>query len=416
MKTPRVLVVSDRYPPLSAGGYETACYMVSERLRANGVELIVLAGNSGGGSVDAAQPHVQRVLHQRKDSPSLLQLARWEREDHRTLAWTIETWKPDVIYLWSLFQLFPSLVPAIAARHVPAIFNIQDLWLPTFDEHGRALAAAWAGRGGPFPVPLVKDLRHWCAKPFVPALQQHPHPATTNLRGTIFCSGFRQRQHAAAGFDTTGSRVIYNGIDCQRFVPAAQPPHPQPLRALAVGRLVEEKGFQTAIDAMARLAAAGRRDVTLTIAGYESYPQSHGRALKASVTGQGLGELVSFIDPVPYDRMPALLQQHHALVFPSTGPEGLPMSVLEAMSCGLCVVGTQTGGSAEILDDEHGRVFVPGDATRLAELLAGLADQPASATEIGARAREMVVRRFDVSTIADETLQHLQHVAAQGCA
>ena len=71
--------------------------------------------------------------------------------------------------------------------------------------------------------------------------------------------------------------------------------------------------------------------------------------------------------------MPAVLADHDVLVLPTIRPEALSRAVQEAMTMGLVVVATSTGGTPEIVSDGlTGLAFPPGDATALARCLAAL--------------------------------------------
>jgi starch synthase len=99
------------------------------------------------------------------------------------------------------------------------------------------------------------------------------------------------------------------------------------------------------------------------------------------------------------------LRAADAAVLPSR-TEGLPVALLEAMSCGLAVVATRVGGSAEVLADAGAGWLVPAeDPPALAGALAqALLDGDAAARR-GAAGRALVLARYGMDRIADETLR-----------
>jgi glycosyltransferase involved in cell wall biosynthesis len=118
---------------------------------------------------------------------------------------------------------------------------------------------------------------------------------------------------------------------------------------------------------------------------------------------------VTFLEAVPADDMPALYRDHNLLVFPSTGPEGLPVSILEAMACGLAVVATDTGGTAEIIEHGvNGLLCAPDDADALARMVRTLRQDAELRRRLGARARVTIAERFNASRVAGETEQYLR--------
>jgi glycosyltransferase involved in cell wall biosynthesis len=88
---------------------------------------------------------------------------------------------------------------------------------------------------------------------------------------------------------------------------------------------------------------------------------------------------------------------------PSTAPDPLPGSAVEAAAAGCAVVASAHGGLPEIIrDGETGRLVPPGDPAALAQAAAELLDDPGQRDRLGARAREEVRRRFAAGRLLDE--------------
>ena len=80
--------------------------------------------------------------------------------------------------------------------------------------------------------------------------------------------------------------------------------------------------------------------------------------------------------------------------------EGIPVSLVEAMACGLPAVGTDAGGTPELLRDGAGIVVPQGDSKALAAAIERLAGDPALRAELGARGRERVREAFAADEVA----------------
>ena len=92
-----------------------------------------------------------------------------------------------------------------------------------------------------------------------------------------------------------------------------------------------------------------------------------------------------------------------AVAVPSTRPDPLPNSALEAAAAGLPVVAAAHGGLPEIVrDGETGLLVPPGDHRALAAALARLAAEPGLARRLGAAAAEDVRRRFGLRRMVEE--------------
>jgi glycosyltransferase involved in cell wall biosynthesis len=140
--------------------------------------------------------------------------------------------------------------------------------------------------------------------------------------------------------------------------------------ALASGRLVPEKGFDTAI------AAARAAGIPLVIAG--DGPDA-GR-----LAGLGAGADVRLVGRVDAERMAQLRRGAALCLVPSRCDEACPYAAIEALSDGLPVIGSTRGGLPELL--AHQLVLDADDAAAWADATARLWSDPAARSEMGAKA------------------------------
>ena len=82
--------------------------------------------------------------------------------------------------------------------------------------------------------------------------------------------------------------------------------------------------------------------------------------LKAEVRRLKLEERVRLHGPVPKSEVPRVLNRGDIFLNTTNG-DNTPVSVIEAMACGLCVVSTNVGGMPHLLDHEHHGLLVPPD-------------------------------------------------------
>lgn len=148
---------------------------------------------------------------------------------------------------------------------------------------------------------------------------------------------------------------------------------------LFVGRVTEEKGIFTAIE------AAAKSRVGLRVAG-------DGPALPAAVRiARELDAPVEFLGHIDGQAIVAARLGAAFCVLPSLWREVLPFSALEALGGGLPLVVSRRGGLPELTDPEL--VFTPGDSDQLADLMRQLIDDRARRTAAGDRALERVSAR-----------------------
>lgn len=196
---------------------------------------------------------------------------------------------------------------------------------------------------------------------------------------------------------------IYNGLDLDRFPFVPRPARQRVLRLLAVGRLVEKKGFALLVDAVARLRGDGI-DVTLDIVGDgELAPQ-----LRAHAETSGASAAIRFLGPLPQGEVAAHLRAADVFVAPCLvgtdgNADGLPTVLLEAMATGIPCVSTAVTGIPEvIIDGETGVLCTPGDVASLVDGLRRVARTDYPVHETTRRARALIEERFDARRQAQQ--------------
>jgi poly(glycerol-phosphate) alpha-glucosyltransferase len=215
----------------------------------------------------------------------------------------------------------------------------------------------------------------------------------------------------------TGARqpiaVIPNGLDVAEFTrpPDLDRPIRTPLverlvkrsrRLLFLGRIHPKKGLTLLLPAWANLrAAAGLRakDWELVIAGPDE--GGHLQEVRALATELGIGDRVIFTGLTQGDEKVRLLHSADLFVLPSFS-EGLPMSVLEALACGVPVVATRESNVSDLMSDGVG--WECGAAVdSLAEALGqALEATESERAERGATGRRAIEARYGWPSVVKE--------------
>lgn len=219
--------------------------------------------------------------------------------------------------------------------------------------------------------------------------------------------------HLARRFGPLADGVVrvYNGLDLDRF--AYAPPREGAAEILAVGRLVEKKGFHILVEAVRLLRAEGR-DATCRILGAGEEAEN----LRSQIEASRLEGAVTLAGPKPQGAVIEAMRGAAALACPCVvardgNRDGLPTVLLEAMALGLPCVSTDVTGIPELVrDGETGLVVPEGDPEELALALARLLDDQALRRSLSRRARDLVDREFDVRRNA----ARLREVFAQAIA
>ncbi len=197
-----------------------------------------------------------------------------------------------------------------------------------------------------------------------------------------------------AGVDAHRIRLIYSGIDVNRFDSRADGKGADRIPTIGMVAVLEaRKGHRFLFEAIAQLKAAGM-SLRCILAGEGSERKS----LEEIKKHLGLEQEVRFLGFVGDTR--AMLAEIDIFVLPSLY-EGLGIAALEAMAAGKAVVASRVGGLAEVIaDGVTGLLVPPGDSKALGEAIAKLAADPNLARAMGWRAAAQVRAHFTLEQMA----------------
>jgi glycosyltransferase involved in cell wall biosynthesis len=223
------------------------------------------------------------------------------------------------------------------------------------------------------------------------------------LRDTRYCDLYgraataAQRVFAISGFVANQVRavlpearveVIGGAVDKAVFRPTAEAG--QPNRITFVGRLVEEKGIWTLVDALKRLSVSAEVDI---VGEGPLLPM-----LRDAMEREAMSTRVNMLGYLPPERIREVLVRSGLLVTPSIWEEPLGLVVLEAMACGVPVVASSVGGIPEIVQhDVNGLLVKPGDPDALACAITRIIGD----SRLRGRLRQHCLTRTGISTYHD---------------
>ena len=188
------------------------------------------------------------------------------------------------------------------------------------------------------------------------------------------------------------------GVDPLIHMPEPMPWSP-PLKLAFISPLLWAHGPGLAVDAVAKARAAGA-DVTLSLIG-APWPASRNAVPRAILEGWSSQPGIGWFAPA--SDMAQVWRQHHALILPAGGGDGLPAIALQAAaSARPLIVSSSAGGSASFVrDDIDGRVVDGSDPDALAQAIIQFARAPALVERMGRSARERVLNGYTERQVMD---------------
>lgn len=189
--------------------------------------------------------------------------------------------------------------------------------------------------------------------------------------------------------------VIPNMINGNYFCLPEKPRKNDPFVFLSAGRLAAVKGLNILISAFGELTKKTDRKLLLRIAGRGEAREQ----LEKQVKMAGLSARVSFLGRISRDQMVLEMQSANCFLLTSMY-EAFGVVIIEAMSTGIPVIATRSGGPESILDESCGLLVEPGNIEELTLAMQKMISE---------------YDRFDSRSIRERTLQYYgsQHIAAK---
>ncbi|HEY2536527.1 MAG TPA: glycosyltransferase family 4 protein [Solirubrobacteraceae bacterium] len=383
----RVLLLSWEYPPVIEGGLARHVRKLAEALVRRGVEVDVLTRGAGEGSAEISAEERGGVSVYRVPEPS------WPRDLDRFVAW-VERMNDDML----------AAGIALAGERSYDLIHGHD-WLVA---HASTELSDRLGIPYATTIHATEHGRHQGWVQDEP--QAHIHAverAMARRAARVIVCSYYMRGHVADIFDIDERRiaVIPNGIDPDDLQPVddletlrREFAQPEDRLVLLIGRLVYEKGFQLALDALPgvieRVGA-----VRFLVAG----SGTHEGELRAQAQRLGLSEHGVFLGWIGDDALHSLYRIADLCVVPSIY-EPFGLVALEAMASGCPCIVADTGGLREVVPpgERVGLRFNGGDAEHLGVMIERLLIDGELRDRLVTEASEHVLR-FDWDDIAQRT-------------
>jgi glycogen(starch) synthase len=380
----RTLILSWEYPPIVEGGLARHVRKLSEQLVAHDVEVHVLS--RGDESMPAEEERDGVIVHRVREP-------RRPRDLGEFVAW-VEHMNADMLaagvelgdrHDFDLVHGHDWLV-AVAGDHLARRFRCPLIVTIHATEYGRH--QGWVDD---HPQSYIHGVERWMAN---------------RAERVITCSHY-MRDHVADvyGLEEERISVIPNGIDPLDLQPVddlarlrAQFAAPGERLVVLVGRLVYEKGFQLALEALPGIIERVG-GVRFLVAGSGTHEQE----LRRQAGELGLDAHGTFLGWIGDDVLHSLYRIADLCVIPSLY-EPFGLVALEAMASGCPCIVADTGGLREIVpeDERVGLRFNGGDAEHLAIMIERLLTDEPLRERLVAEASEHVLR-FDWADVARQT-------------
>lgn len=198
---------------------------------------------------------------------------------------------------------------------------------------------------------------------FYPSRAKKIVRVANNAKGILSVSSALANRMTEIGVDKSRIQVIYNGVNLEKFIPIENSVDNETPYILFIGNLIKDKGVLELLDSYEILH---KKNINIELRFIGSGPIMS--ELKRRVKQKNLTKNVKFLGIVSHDELPKHIAKSNILALPSYR-EGVPNVILEAMACGIPVVGSSVGGIPEVVNENTGILVKSIDSESIAEAL-----------------------------------------------
>ncbi len=381
----KIALVNYRY--FISGGPERYYFNIKEILERNGHEVIPF---SVKGPKNFATEYEKYFLESVDDEEYFANTHKTPRtvlrsfsrmfysfEARRKFRRLLEDTRPDIIYILQYHnKISPSILDAARSLGIPVVHRISDFQYmcpaAIFYVHGKGICEDCL-HGNPMSCVRNKCVLNSTVYSAIKASAKWLHDrmhVTDKIDAFVVPSSFTLGKLTEYGIPAAKLNHIPTFFNLKDSV--ASPVYGDDF--LYVGRLQEEKGIQTLIDAFADTP------YRLKIIGFSN--DGYEETLKKSLHGRRHN--IEFLGRMDFDRIATYLSSCRATIVPSVWYDNFPNTVLESFAFSKPVIASNLGSLKELVaDGVTGLTFTPGDATALRRCVAELAENADAARRMG---------------------------------
>ena len=274
---------------------------------------------------------------------------------------------------------------------------------------GNGLKATFLRDIGAIQGKLITTFHGFDLSRFIKTLGDHIYDPLFD-KGDLFLpiSKFWRRRLIELGCNPDKILVHPMGIDCSKFAFACRKPSfDDPIQILTIARLVEKKGVEYGVRAVAKLTK-NNPNIQYKIIGDGDLREP----LEKLIQELDVGETVKLMGWKQQQEIIETLNNADILLAPSItnqkdgDQEGIPVVLMEAMAIGLPIISTQHSGIPELVQDGISGFLVPErDVEKLAEKLNYLLENPEICSQMGQAGRLYVTEHHDIHKLNDRLVE-----------
>ena len=386
-----ILLCSNAYPPRFIGGAELIAHQHALLLSEMGHRVVVFAG-------DTHSPYGHYSVHEGSlDGISIIRirLAAGDFAADRVnfhnnavddaFSRLLDRYSPAVVHLHNTIGLSLGIIGRAKQRGSTVVTTLHDHWgycfkntiikrdteiCGDFSRCAECMATIPDGMDRNLPIRMRTDYLAY---------------RLNQVDAFISPSRFLGGSYLRAGVPLHKMRIVWNGVDVERFSKVVKSPRGGRVRFTFIGHFGEHKGIRSLLEALPQVGNPRLYRINLVGEGHLR------ESLQHWAKEQPFASSIRFLGKVDNQEIGSVFRETDVLVLPSIWPENQPVSITEAMATKTPVIASDMGGIPELIEDGvSGYLYRAGDATALAERMRRFLDDSSAIDRLGASGFERI--------------------------
>lgn len=392
-----VLICSTFFPPNNIGGAEIVAFSQAKELKKLGLNILIFSTypkkdnqivKIESYSIEGIQVIAIPLEHKSFDNRNV-DIYYNEYVDH-VFKKILKQFNPSVVHFHNLKGMSINIIPLAKKYGSKCIMTLHDYWGVCFGNTlrtPRGEVCNTDGLGCRFCSPELRDFDGNLLNPKVRS--DYYNYCFGFIDKFISPSYYLKVKYVERGFPQDKISIIEYGIDTLRFKKVLNNRiiDREKLRLVFVGFMSDHKGIRILIDALNFL---DKKKIFIRFAG--SGPELDN--YKKLISDKGWDGSVMFLGKIDNSKIEEVYLKSDLMISPSIWPENLPVTINEALACGIPVVGSQIGGIPQLVKHgKNGFLFSAGDSFELSKHINTFINSPDLLTTMSKQARKSSLKR-----------------------
>ena len=378
------------------------CKNVLDRLSSRGYEVKIIVSKKIKGTLASMsdENNIYRQFHLLNSSENILDRLIKDYLDVKFLHQVINSFNPDLIYLWQTSSITKAIFPYLAEYDLPIVY----------DEGDAGLINSWLYRGTWFSYiqrkskSKIKNKIKLIIAKIISRISGNLIKERWNWPGNIrvyFNSDLGKKNALAQGIPVSNAPVIKSGVDSEKFSFRVRDQVNSPIRIIVPGRIEPNKGQ---LDDILFLSYLGEKKIEadLTIVG-KSTSASYYQEIQDMIKRLGLEKRARILPMVDHNKLINLYQESDICFFSSHRKTGLSRIPLEAMACGCLLITNGNEGANEIVENNRtGYIVSKNDFQGTAVIIEKIISDSSVYRKITANARQVIEQKYSLEEYTDK--------------